>query len=59
MGKLIVSEAVKNGIQGTEVVKEKPTAKYKQLVEEANERIRESRRREAEVWIKASMYISD
>ena len=59
MGKLIVSEAVKNGIQGTEVVKEKPTAKYKQLVEEANERIRESRRREAEVWIKASTYISD
>ena len=59
MGKLIVSEVVKNGIQGTEVVKEKPTAKYKQLVEEANERIRESRRREAEVWIKASMYISD
>lgn len=59
MEKLIVSEAVKNGIQGTKVVKEKPTAKYKQLVEESNERIRESRRREAEVWIKASTYISD
>jgi hypothetical protein len=59
MEKLIVSEVMANGIQGTKVVEEKPTAKYKKVVEEANERIRENRRREAEAWIKASTYISD
>ena len=47
-------------LASSKIVKPKePSEEYKKLVEEANERIREDRRREAEAWIKASHYISD
>lgn len=56
---LIISDAIENGIQGTKVVDEEPSEEYKKLQEEANERIKESRRQEAEAYIRAQNYISD
>lgn len=46
-------------LASSEIVEPKePSEEYKKLVEEANERIREDRRREAEAWIKAQNYIA-
>ena len=59
MPRIIISDAIRNGIKGAEIVHEEPTEEYRKLVEKADERIRESRRREAETWIKASTYISN
>ena len=56
---LIISDAIKNGIQGTKVVNEEPSEEYKKLQEEANERIKESRRQEAKAYIRAQNYVSD
>lgn len=59
MPRIIISDAVMNGIKGAEIIYEEPTEEYKKAVAEANERIREGKRREAEAWIKASTYVSD
>lgn len=59
MSSIIISDAIMNGIKGAEIVHEEPTDEYKKLVEKANERIKENKRREAEAWIKASTYVSD
>lgn len=54
------TERLNEILASSEIVELKePSEEYKKLVEEANERIREGRRREAEAWIKASHYISD
>ena len=37
---------------------EEEKARYKKLVEEANERIREAKRQEAEAWIHAQSYVA-
>ena len=59
MSGLIISDVARYGVQGAKIVEPKePTEEYKKLVEEANERIREGRRREAEAWIKAQNYIA-
>lgn len=61
MGKIQVdTERLNEILASSEIVeKREPTEECKKLQEEANERIREGRRREAEAWIKASHYISD
>ena len=53
---LIVSDAVKDGIQGTRVEEQIDTPEYKKLVEEANEEIRNSQKREDKAWDKAKNY---
>lgn len=50
-----LSDKIKNAKR----VREIHTEEYEKAVEEANEKIRESRRREAEAWINASKFISD
>ncbi len=53
------TERLNKILASSEIVEPKePSEEYKKLVEEANERIREGRRREAEAWIKASTYIA-
>ena len=58
MGKLIIPK-LSDKIRNAEIVHEVPTEEYKQAVKEANERIKENRRREAQAWINASTYVSD
>lgn len=58
MSRIIISDAAMYGIQGAEIVHEVPSEESKKLVAEANERIRENRRREAEAWIHASTFVA-
>lgn len=53
------TEKLNEILASSEIVEPKePSEEYKKLVEEANERIREGRRKEAEAWIKAQNYIA-
>lgn len=60
-GSLIVSDAVKNGIEGTKLadMSYQDSLEYKELVKEANENIKKTQREQAEALIKANDYISD
>lgn len=57
MDKLIITDSMRNGIKGTKIVHEEKSKEYKNLVAEANESIRENRRREAEAWIHAQSFV--
>lgn len=59
MKELILSDACFNGIEDTQTRQQIITPEYERLVEQANEKIKENRRREAETCINARNYLSD
>jgi len=59
MKELILSNACFNGIEGTQTRQQIITPKHEGLVKQANEKIKENRRREAETCINARNYLSD
>jgi|GEM_PF-2308360 len=59
MEKLILSDACFNGIKNTQIKQQIITPEHEELVKQANEKIKENRRREAETCINARNYLSD
>jgi len=59
MKELILSNACFNGIESTQTRQQIITPEHKQLVKQANEKIKENRHREAEACISARNYLSD
>ena len=58
MSKIVIPDM--SFLKDAKVVERTPEeeARYKKLVEEADERIREAKRQEAEAWIHAQSYVA-
>lgn len=56
MDKLIITDSMRNGIKGTKIVHGEKSEEYKKLVEEANERLRQSQAEQSKVVAKAQSY---
>lgn len=59
MGSLIISDAVSNGIKGTEIEVPEYNKQYVKLVAEANEQIKKGNERYAKAFVEAERFISD
>ncbi|MCM1244856.1 MAG: hypothetical protein NC293_04330 [Roseburia sp.] len=58
MARIILSQAAQAGIQNVTKKKINDSASYKKLVEEANQKIEDSRHRYAKTYKKATTYLA-